>query len=68
MPRKFRCVRLLALWFGLIPFLTACVAEFINPIPPPKASEPDPALLGEWEMTEKDEKVKLYIYPRKSGW
>ena len=67
-PRKFRCVRLLALWFGLIPLLTSCVAEFINPIPPPKSSEPDPALLGEWEMTEKDEKVKLYIYPRRSGW
>jgi hypothetical protein len=44
------------------------VAEFINPIPPPKSSEPDPALLGEWEMTEKDEKVTLYIYPRRSGW
>lgn len=40
----------------------------MNPIPPPRSLEPDQAILGEWEMTGKDEKVKLYIYPRSSGW
>ncbi|MBM4349938.1 MAG: hypothetical protein FJ106_08640 [Deltaproteobacteria bacterium] len=68
MPGKCHFFRLLALWFGLIPLLTSCVAEFVNPIPPPKSSEPDQAILGEWEMAEKDEKMRLYIYPRRSGW
>ena len=68
MPGKCHFFRLLALWFGLIPLLTSCVAEFVSPIPPPKSSEPDQAILGEWEMAEKDEKMRIYIYPRRSGW
>jgi hypothetical protein len=66
--RKYRWYYLLGMWFALIPLLTSCVAEFVNPIPPPKNLKPDPALLGEWEIAEGDEKVRLYIYPRLSGW
>jgi len=66
--RKYRGYYLLGMWLALIPLLTSCVAEFINPIPPPKNLKPDPALLGEWEIAEGDEKVRLYIYPRLSGW
>ncbi len=66
--RKYRWHYLLGIWFALIPLLTSCVVEFINPIPPPKNLKPDPTLLGEWEIAEGDEKVRLYFYPRPSGW
>jgi len=66
--RKYRWYYLLGMWLALIPLLTSCVAEFINPIPPPKNLKPDPALLSEWKMTEGESIMRMYIYPRQSGW
>jgi hypothetical protein len=68
MMKKNRIYYLLGMWVALIPLLTSCVAEFINPIPPPKDFKADPDLLGEWEMTEGQSMMKMYIYPRPSGW
>jgi hypothetical protein len=68
MMKKNRIYYLLGMWVALIPLLTSCVAEFINPIPPPKDFKADPNLLGEWEMTEGQSMVRMYIYPRPSGW
>ena len=68
MMKKNRIYYLLGMWVALIPLLTSCVAEFINPIPPPKDFKADPNLLGEWEMTEGQSMMRMYIYPRPSGW
>jgi len=66
--KKYARISLVAIGCALILLVTSCVVEFVNPIPPPKNLKPDPTLLGEWEIAEGDEKVRLYFYPRSSGW
>jgi hypothetical protein len=66
--KKYARVGLFAIECTLILLVTSCVAEFLNPIPPPKNLKPDSALLGEWEMTERESMMRVYIYPRPSGW
>jgi hypothetical protein len=66
--KKYARIGLVAIECALILLVTSCVAEFLNPIPPPKNLKPDSALLGEWEMTEGESIMRMYIYPRPSGW
>jgi hypothetical protein len=66
--KKYARVGLFAIECTLILLVTSCVAEFLNPIPPPKNLKPDSALLGEWEMRERESMMRVYIYPRPSGW
>ena len=66
--RKHAGMGLLATGCGMILLITSCVAEFLNPIPPPKDLKPDSTLLGEWEMTEGKSTMRVYIYPRRTGW
>ena len=62
--RKYGGMGLLATGCGMILLITSCVAEFLNPIPPPKDLKPDSTLLGEWEMTEGKSSMRVYVYPR----
>ena len=66
--KKYAWISLFAIECALILLVTSCVAEFLNPIPPPKNLKPDSDLLGEWEMTERESMMRIYIYPRPSGW
>jgi len=66
--KKYGRIGLLTAGCAVILFITSCVAEFLNPIPPPKDLKPDSTLLGEWEMTDGQSIMKMYIYPRQSGW
>ncbi len=67
--RKYAGMNLRAIASGVILLLvTSCVAEFLNPIPPPRNLKADPGLLGEWQTTEGKSKMRISIYPRRSGW
>jgi len=65
---RYARIGLLAIGCGLVLLITSCVAEFLNPIPPAKNLKPDSFLLGEWEMTDGKSMMRMYIYPRQSGW
>ena len=65
---RYARIGLFAIGCALMLFITSCVAEFLNPIPPLKNLQPDSTLLGEWEMTEGNSIMRMYIYPRPSGW
>lgn len=66
--RRYAGKGLLAIGCGMILLTASCVAEFLNPIPPPKDLKPDSGLLGEWQTTEGKSTMRISIYPRRSGW
>ena len=60
---------ILLLLTGLL-FLTGCVPEFENPLPPPGVMKADPALLGTWKIDsdQAGEITQVSFFGRESGW
>lgn len=63
---KYRILLFAAIAFGLI-VSTSCIPEFENPLPHPKETTPDRAILGTWETLPGKEPFQVSFFANKSG-